>query len=179
MLNFYYDVYLHKLHSMCHLEIFNTAIDNYINHFNNLLGGKYDLNSRMIWHVLIWTPIQNLINYEFNNIKPYLYKGKLYRVIKNKRIKIDDLICHCSYDLSNINQSNKLNNKQKYTWLILDTKDKYGFNVNKYLNDINQPNLYNRFENEIIFSISKENIIDKFYGTYAEFMNYLNNKDVS
>lgn len=105
-------------------------------------------------------------------LSKYLYQGPIYRVLHTVPDKVvyDGLICHCSYDLSTILQSNKISPIEKYTWIIANTLNDYGFDVNKYIEENKlRPNL-SEFENEIIFPLQEKHVQHIIFGTYDDFI---------
>lgn len=175
-----------------HNEIFNTALENYIYNSGKLLQGGYDFNSRCYYHAFIWPVVEYLISeYECkndllnsNSIMSYqkqkqqlktdieeltkiLYKGPIYRVLTRKP-KYDGFICHCSYDLKDIKQSYCCDPTTIYYWIIADTDEDFGFNVNAYFGKHNVD-----FEKEIIFPLQKKHTKEIIKGTYKDFLNYI------
>lgn len=155
-----------------HNEIFEQALYNYVYNSGKLLQGKYDFNSRCYWHAFIWPVVEYLISeYEgkqdilkskytrqsikdqvkqdIQELSKILYKGPIYRVTKNKP-KFDGFICHCSYDLKDITKSYCCDPDTIYYWIIANTNDEYGFNVNEFYGSHNVD-----FEKEIIFPLQK------------------------
>ena len=173
-----------------HDEIFSTALKNYVYNSGKLLQGNYDFNSRCYYHAFIWPVVEYLISeYEgkqdtlkskytrqiikdqvkqdVQELSKILYKGPIYRVTKHKP-KYDGFICHCSYDLKDIKQSYCCDPTATYYWIIADTGEDFGFNVNTYFGKHNVD-----FEKEIIFPLQKKHIKEIIKGTYKDFLNYI------
>lgn len=99
------------------------------------------------------------------------YQGYIYRVIDESpsKIRYHKKISSWTKNIEGFNKFNHLHKKSKYTFLIANTNDYYGFNVNKYNDYFNQGNQHIQHEEEVIFPMDKKYIIDVFYGTLDEF----------
>ena len=99
------------------------------------------------------------------------YQGIICRVMD---VLPDDIIYHnkISSWTKSVDSFYKMNNlckTEKYTFLIANTNDMYGFDVNNYNDYFNQGNQHIQHEEEVIFPMDKKYIIDVFYGTLDEF----------
>lgn len=113
------------------------------------------------------------------------YKGYIYRAIDAPRSKIryHKKIASWTKNADAFDKFNHWNKNGKYTFLIANTNDYYGFDVSKYNNYFSQGNQHIQHEEEVIFPMDKKYIIDVFYGTLDEFkahvkqLNLIDKKD--
>lgn len=99
------------------------------------------------------------------------YKGYIYRAIDAPRSKIryHKKISSWTKSVDAFDKFNHLHKDSKYTFLIANTNDYYGFDVNAYNDYFNQGNKHIQHEEEVIFPMDKKYVIDVFYGTLDEF----------
>lgn len=109
-------------------------------------------------------------------INTWKYQGIIYRVIDCHidKVKYHGKIASWTDDINAFSDFNHLSKSQEYTFLIGDTKNEWGFDVNKYRDNIDVKHIYTEHESEIIFPMKRKYVIDSFYGTYADFVEYVN-----
>jgi len=118
----------------------------------------------------IWIYFQNNLDY-FDDC---IYNGLVYRVLDCQKSKVyfDNYITHWSYDIDSfISKVKGFDTKHRYTWITANIKN--GFDVTQY---DEYHNSFIDFECEIIFPMSKDSVIDVFYGTYDEFVKHRERK---
>lgn len=103
------------------------------------------------------------------------YQGTIYRVMDAfpKEIIYHQKIASWTKNIEAFNKFNHLSKDSKYTFLIANANDYYGFDVNKYNDYFNQGNQHIQHEEEVIFPMDKKYIIDVFYGTLDEFKSHV------
>lgn len=109
-------------------------------------------------------------------IDTWRYSGDIYRIIncpKNK-IKYNGLICSWSKNYESFAEFNHVSSNMKYSFLIANTGNNIGFDVNLYGESFSINNHCIKHEHEIIFPLKKKYIKDVFYGTVNEFIKYMN-----
>ena len=106
----------------------------------------------------------------------WMYQGNIYRLLTCSRNNIvyHNKIASWSSNLVGIEHLVDVKYNTKYTFLIGNTFDSYGFNFGKYnsVAKLNQNKNVNQ-EHEIIFPMDDRYVIDVFYGTFDEFKKYV------
>lgn len=173
-------------HSDNQIYIFNDALLQWLQ--RPQLEQKYNFLNLKFYDGLIGYVIEKY-NRDFKN-KEYMsqdnlhfmntwkYNGKIYRVIDANlnEIKYHNMIASWTKSIDAFDSFNHLYKSEKYTFLIADTKDNFGFDVNKYKHFFGVENDYIQHEKEIIFPMNESYVVDKFYGTLAEFKKYVASK---
>ena len=138
------------------LDFYDGVIGYIIKHTNYYIKNKEK----------IWVP-----PYVFDFMEIWKYQGVIYRVIDApiSKVRYHKKIASWTKRINAFDKFNHLYKGCKYTFLIANTKDMCGFDVNNYNDYFNQGNRYIKHEEEIIFPMDKKYIIDVFYGTLDEF----------
>ncbi len=110
------------------------------------------------------------------DINKWKYTGKVYRVIEccKSKVRYHRLIASWVKDYDVFRYFNKLYKDKKYTFLVGDTGEDWGFDVNKYRSSTGNIHPNTEHESEIILPMDKVKYVqDIFYGTLDEFYEYL------
>lgn len=103
------------------------------------------------------------------------YQGALYRVIAapTSEIRYHKKIASWTKSVDVFSRFNKLNDNVNYTFVIADTFDYFGFDINKYNRNMNLVNAFNCHEEEVIFPMDKKYVKSVFYGALKEFNQFV------
>lgn len=149
------------------LDQFNEALKEFTN--TPLFNGFYNKNSDCLYRYM-WDYIQSHSDYFAN----CLYSGVVYRVLAchKSEVNYDGFITHWSADIDAfvIGSLDRgcFDSCRRYCWLTAEIIN--GFFVNSYTYEGH--NYFIEYEYEVLFPMSRENVVDVFYGTYAEFQTH-------
>lgn len=150
---------------------FNKSLEEFTNTkvFQNqsILDKELLLKDKKEKQITIWENFQNNLDV-FENC---IYNGLVYRILDCRKAKIyyDNFITHWTSNYESfISMVKGFNKNKRYSWIIANIKN--GFSVNNYYE---YHNYYCEFECEIIYPMSKDVVINEFYGTYNEFIIHL------
>ena len=178
--------YLAGMPNSQNIKIFNAALatwtersqftndydENMLRFYDGVIGyviyqGNISLRNKQNGY---WAP-QCVLDF----LPKWQYQGKLFRVINKKRgrVKFHGKIASWTKNINAFDNFNHLSRSQAYTFLVAEANEFVGFDVNKYRNSIGVRHVYTEHEEEVIFPMDKQYVMDVFYGTLTDFKQHI------